>query len=703
MKNNKNKFIRNRTAVGVVKRHPDGYGFLIPEDPSLPDIYVPKHSMAGVMTNDKIEVALQRDGDRFRGEVVRVLHHDTKRVSGQIRLINRAQGILRDESLGWGEDLKVSIPPGMPVKDRDWVLVTITSYPDSVRGFQGQVDAVIGDIEDAQNDNLRVLGMANIPFKFSRRCLEEAERIPTEVTEEDRRGRKDLRQKHLVTIDGMTAKDFDDAIYVERIGRGFRLWVAIADVSHYVKPGSAIDRDAFERGTSTYFPNFVAPMLPESLSNEMCSLKPNVDRLALTCEMDIAFDGEITSYKVYESVIRSHARVTYGEAQEIIDGRPPERLRHVAKDIKLASELARILMNRRYRNGSLNLEIPETTIELGEDGVPTDILRGERLFAHKLIEELMLAANVAVARYLDDHKVPALYRIHEEPKRDAVAILERYLENFGYNKRLEGAKLQKKITAALQEFSGRPEETVLNILALRSMAQARYSPDNVGHFGLGFSHYVHFTSPIRRYPDLIIHRLVKAVTLGHKGYRKMSLADLETAGTVLSACEQRSVKAERQIQAIKKARFMHKHLGEEFEGVISSVTKFGIFVLLRRYDVDGLVKVDDLGQDRWDFDEENICLVARRSGQRYEIGQDVRVQVAAADIQNGRIDFVLATGDEGKDVTTPQDEPIQERRPAQNHRQRVREARVSRSRRKDKTQPIRRGRKNARKNRRRKR
>lgn len=686
---------------GFVKRHPDGYGFLIPDETGIPDIYVPKNIMDGVMTNDKIEVTAVREGDRLRGEALRILSRETKRVSGQIKKMGPAMGRLRDESLGWGSDLTVSIPPGQHVRDGDWVLVKVTSYPDSARGFHGELEAVIGDIEDALNDNLRVLGTSNIPFKFSERCLEEAERIPTEVTEEDCVGRKDLRHKHLVTIDGKTAKDFDDAIYVEKSSRGFRLYVAIADVSHYVKPGSAIDKDAFERGTSTYFPNFVAPMLPESLSNEMCSLKPNVDRLALTCEMEIDFQGELQDYKVYEAVICSHARVTYGEAQEIIDGHVPEKLRHVAKDIKLASELAHILMKRRYRNGSLNLEIPETTIELGEDGVPTDILRAERLFAHRLIEELMLAANVSVALFLDEHKMPALYRIHEEPKADAIATLERYLDNFGYGKRLQGANLQKKITAALQEFSGTPQETILNILALRSMAQARYSPENVGHFGLGFSHYVHFTSPIRRYPDLIIHRQVKAVLLGHRrGYHPIPYDDLETAGAMLSACEQRSVKAERQIHAIKKARFMQKHLGEELDGVVSSVTKFGLFVLLRKYDVDGLVRIEDLGDDRWIYDDESMTLVAKRSGQRYEIGAEVRVQVVAADIQNGRIDFILATGDEEMDVASKKGQSIQERRPAKNNRERVREARVSRSSRKNKTQQVRRSRKNTRKNRR---
>jgi ribonuclease R len=630
-----------KEAEGIVKRHPDGFGFFIPDNIDNPDVYIPRESMKGIMANDRVRVSVEpeRGGDRFRGEILEVLKRAVNRVIGQYHESSPGRGIIFDKNTGWGEDLRVSVPPGIAIKRGELVVVQIEDYPGSIRGFSGRVLTVIGDAADPLNDSIRMLHTHNIPHVFSKETLKEAASLPLEVTEKDMAGRRDLRKIPIITIDGKTAKDFDDAIFTEKTARGFHLIVAIADVSHYVKEGSAIDKDAYERGTSTYFPNFVSPMLPEALSNELCSLKPKVPRLALVADMQFDFQGQLIESEFYEGVIQSQARVTYGEAQQVLEGNTPPEFKHVEANIKLSADFAKILMAKRFREGSLDLELPETEILVDDTGNAVDVLQSERLFAHRLIEEMMLMANVAVAKFFKEHDMPAIYRVHEEPRQEAMQNFSNFLKAFGFKEKLSGGHLQGKISKALDQFRDHPKSHILSMLALRSLMQAKYSPDNIGHFGLGFADYTHFTSPIRRYPDLIVHRLVKAKLYENKGYRMISEEDLATAGTMLSACEQRSVKAERQIKSIKKARLMQAHIGEEFDGLISSVTKFGLFVLLRQFDVDGLVRVEELGGDRYEFDEEKLCLVGR--DHVFEIGDPLRIQVAKVDVEMGQIDFTL--------------------------------------------------------------
>ncbi|MGE0764154.1 MAG: ribonuclease R [Bdellovibrionales bacterium] len=681
---------KNQSLTGIVKRHPDGFGFFVPDDTEAPDVYIPRHEMSGVMANDRVTVRVMREpgGQRFRGEIQQIISRAVKRVTGRYEELGGGQGCLRDHSFAWGADVIVKNPMNLHIKPGDWISVDVVTYPDAGEGLTGKAVAVIGDAANPLNDSIRVLHTHNIPHEFSARALQEAARLPNEVSERDLSGRKDLRNLNFITIDGRTAKDFDDAIYVESSDRGFRLWVAIADVSHYVKPGTGIDQDAYERGTSTYFPNFVAPMLPEKLSNELCSLKPKVPRLSFVSEMQLSFTGDLLDSQFYEAVIESKARVTYGEAQEVIDNNIPKDLAHVAADIKRAGDLAKILMAKRFKEGSLDLEIPETELEIDETGQPVDVLQSERLFAHRLIEELMLMANVAVAKQFTARSVPALYRIHDSPNPDAISNLEKFMATLGSKRQIVGGGLQKKITKALQDFAGHPQEHILNVLTLRSMAQAQYSSENIGHFGLGFQDYAHFTSPIRRYPDLIVHRQMKAL-LKIRGYEMISGDDLGSTGAFLSACEQRSAKAERQIKAIKKARFMQKQLGNEFEGMVSSVTKFGLFVILRQFDVDGLVRLETLPGDRFEFDEKNMRLVGRRSGHVIKIGDPFTVTVAAVNVDEGRIDFVpagvkveLATkepqnkGRERVDHSQSKNKPSEKRRPAKNNNKRFRSKRV---------------------------
>lgn len=667
--------MKKQYLQGMIKRHPDGFGFFIPDQSEHPDVYIPRQSMKGVMTNDRvmIDVFPERGGQRFRGEILRVLSRGSKSVVGTFHKLNSSTGIVRDEGKGWGEDLKVDLEDSRKAADGELVSVEIITYPDHPDGFYGKVTEVIGNALDPLTDIKRVLLQNHIPHEFHPDVEREARQFTTLVPEADMKGRKDLRDLNFITIDGATAKDFDDAIFIESNHQGFKLYVAIADVSHYVRLESAIDREAFERGTSVYFPNFVVPMLPEVLSNGLCSLNPHLPRLALVAEMQMDFTGEVLESDFYEAVIESKARVTYGEAQEIIDNNQVEKIKHVKNEILLAADLAKVLMAKRFREGSLDLEIPETEIVIDSAGMPIDFIRSERLFAHRLIEEMMLAANVAVAKFLASRDIAAIYRIHEPPNEDAIALLEKYLVNFGSRIKINDGKLQKRLTRALQEFEGRPEAQILNILTLRSMSQAKYSAENLGHFGLGFEYYTHFTSPIRRYPDLIVHRLLKNLVMPQSKYRLIPEEDLQTAATMLSACEQRSVKAERQFQAIKKARFMQNFVGQEFDGIISSVTKFGVFVLLRQFEVDGLIRIESLSKEKMEFDEDNLILFSKRSGRQFAIGDLVKIRVDAADPEAGQVDFGLADQPKKSEVPTSERQRPRKDRARSGSRRRERE------------------------------
>lgn len=654
----------NRLMVtGTVKRHPDGFGFLIPEDASLPDIYVSRQYMAGVMTNDRVEAEVFRarpmdrgssSADRLFGEVKRIISRAHSRIVGRFLPVDRRYGVIQDDGRGWGMDLRIATEDSQGAEEGDWVAVEIIDYASNDRPLSGRVIRVLGDVDDPLNDVIRVVHEKGIPDEFSFSARREAGALGTEVSEGDIVGREDLRDIPLITIDGSTARDFDDAVYVEQGSNGFRVVVAIADVSAYVKPGGSIDEDAYSRGTSTYFPNYVVPMLPEELSNELCSLKPEVNRLCFCCEMQLDFQGAIQKYRFFEGVMKSKARVTYGEAQEVIDGEPSARLQSikgVCENILRSAELAKILMAKRFREGSLDLEIPETQVVVDSSGETIDVVRTERLFAHRLIEELMLLTNIATARFFEDNRIHGIYRIHEEPDPDNIKTVEKMLWNLlgpGRGKLGPGEGLQKKLTKALQAAKSTPGGQVLNVLTLRAMNQAKYSSDNIGHFGLGFSHYSHFTSPIRRYPDLIAHRLIKAVLYPRYRNQGMEIEEISSAATHLSSCEQRSVKAERAVISIKKARFIRRYVGEILEGSITSIAKFGIFVTLREFEIDGLVKLESLGPDRWVFDDQNMRLYGRRTGRVFKLGDVLNVMVQSSDLATGKIDFSLE--DEGTQV-----------------------------------------------------
>ncbi len=633
-----------KLITGIIKRHADGFGFLIPDNPEHADVYISKHSMVGVMTNDRvfIEVFKSKGEDRYHGEIIRIMNRGMKTLVGRITILNDQWYLIPDDSKAWGQDLKIKRSDSPSVKEGDLVHIEILTYPEEGTPFTGKIVEVIGNAEDPLNDVKRVLRTQNVPEAFSAQTLKETHGLKEDPVPADWKTRKDITHLPLITIDGVTAKDFDDAVFVETTKQGFHLLVAIADVSHYVKPGTSLDHDAYDRGTSVYFPNYVVPMLPEVLSNGLCSLKPQVPRLCLVADMQFTFQGEPLAAHFYEAVMKSMARVTYGEAQEIIDGTPIEKLKPVQDTILKCSDLAKVLMNRRFKEGSLDLNIAQTELKIDASGNPVDVQKSERLFAHRLIEELMLAANVAVSTFLESKENPSLFRIHDEPSPDSIKSLEVYLHNLGSKIRFNGSgSLQKKLSKALEHFADHSEGQIINILTLRSLSQAKYSSNNIGHFGLGFKSYTHFTSPIRRYPDLIVHRLLKHYVVSSTSYPMPSLDELTTAGNILSASEQRAVKCERQFMSIKKARFLSRFVGQEFNGMISSVARFGVFVLLREFDIDGLVKLENLGNDRWVFDEDNLRIIGDRSKMIFKLGQSVKVILVSVDVELGQINFDL--------------------------------------------------------------
>ena len=480
-----------------------------------------------------------------------------------------------------------------------------------------------GDFLDSSKDNERVLKFFNIPYEFYSVDKEQASK---ELSQKDFKGRKDLRHLPFVTIDGIHAKDFDDAVYIEPLKKGWKAFVSIADVGWYVKEKSRLDKEAYLRGNSTYFPNFSAPMLPPYLSQGLCSLNPRAPRLTMTVEMDFDSKGRQKKSFFYESVICSQARLTYEKAQGIIDGE--SRISADIQDsIKCGVQLVQVLMEERFKKGALNLELDEVEIFVDSKGRPLNIVQTQRLLSHKLIEELMLACNKAVAEFLNRKKTSCIYRVHEDPRREDLSHLNKFVQSVDstadlFGKKKSYFKKQKSLAFQLSQFiykmKEHPKKNIMHYLILRALPQARYSAYNKGHFGLQFEKYLHFTSPIRRYSDLIVHRILKKILKEESCYT-VSSRELETTAQFLSQCEQRSVKAERFIENIKKARFMAKYIGEEFSGVIASVTKFGFFVSLNEYSVDGLVHINNLG-GRWRFHPSQLILKAYPSGYTFRQG-----------------------------------------------------------------------------------
>lgn len=643
--------------TGVFQAHHAGFGFVLSGQKGKGDVYISAAGRLDAMDGDTVVARLAPAGGKKQaagkreGVIIKVLERAHRRITGTYEAPparRGAPGFVSPSSPLLLQDLLISPENAGKARPGDVVSAEIIAYPLRNRPAEGRIVRIIGRPGDPGIESELIIEEYELPTSFSKATLDEAARIPQQVSLSMRRGRKDLRSLPTVTIDGEKARDFDDAISIERIRNGHRLWVHIADVAHYVKEGSFIDQEAYRRGTSVYLPDRAIPMLPEQLSNGICSLNPQVDRLTLTVEMDVDGRGAVTRYDIYESVIRSFERMTYTAVREILVDRSAltrKRYAPLLGAFELMQELQEVLRAKRVKRGSIDFDLPEPEIILDLQGRMTDIIRAERNRAHQLIEEFMLLANETVAAHLEDRGIPLVFRVHEEPAEDKVADLADFLGTLGITlpagRKLRPTALQK----ALARMKGTPEEALVNTVILRTMKQARYSEENIGHFGLAASQYTHFTSPIRRYPDLVVHRILKNDIRGRykdPSARETLAESLPETAAHCSARERTAMEAERDVVQSLKTLFMRDKAGEEFDGIISGVANFGIFVSLNDLFVEGMVHVSTLGDDYYQYVEKLHCLRGERKKRVFRIGDPVRVRVERVDTVRKRIDFSLS-------------------------------------------------------------
>ena len=703
-RNNSREF--QKEIEGQVQGHRDGHGFVLRSD-GQSDIYLPPNEMRAVLHQDKVRVRIigQDRKGRPEGHVLEIVERPVKQLIGRL-LQESGVWLLAPEDKRFGQDVLLPQGPGEG-KSGQVVVVALTEAPALYGQPVGKVIEVLGEVDDPGMEIEIAVRKYSVPHVFSADCLAAAEALPDKVLAKDRKGRVDLRDVPLVTIDGEDARDFDDAVYCEsaKIGRakGWRLLVAIADVSHYVQNGNAIDVDAYDRATSVYFPRRVIPMLPEKLSNGLCSLNPKVDRLCLVCDMLITADGDLHAYQFYPAVMNSHARLTYTEVAAILSNtRGPE----AAQRADLVPHLLDLhgvysaLLKAREARGAVDFDTVETKIVSDEAGRIEKIVPSQRTLAHRLIEECMLAANVSAGDFILHNQRLALFRVHEKPSIEKIEILRAYLKALAIPASISDHPTAAEFQAIAKATHDRPDALQVHTMLLRSMMQAMYTPENIGHFGLAYEAYTHFTSPIRRYPDLLLHRVIKAI-LADKPYTlpalptpgeaqaklakrlaervtapqsaqatrsrvaQAQMQGWEAAGLHCSANERRADEASRDVEVWLKCKYMRDYLGEEFSGTVSAVTSFGLFVTLETMYVEGLVHISELGGDYYRFDEMRQELRGERTGVRYAIGTRMQVQVSRVDLDARRIDFCLVQeeskeGKEGKDLAAA---PLPQRGP----------------------------------------
>ena len=642
---------------GKLQAHPKGFGFLIPEDREQPDVYIHANDLKGAMNGDVLLVRVttkSQGGTRLEGEVVRIVQRANSRVVGVFQ-DHETYGFVVPDDKRLTRD--IFIPQGKfnGAVDGSKVVLEIVQFPESGRAAaEGIVVEVLGHKDDPGVDILSIIRKHALPEHFTDEVLAAADSVSETVQLADLVGRRDLRDQVIVTIDGEDAKDLDDAVHVVRLPNGnYKLGVHIADVGYYVKEGSALDREAFARGCSVYLVDRVIPMLPHRLSNGICSLNPHADRLTLSCEMEIDPNGQVVSHDIFPSVIHTAERMTYTNVRKILvdaDAELLERYAPLVDMFRLMEELAQKLRKKRFARGSVDFDLEEAKVIVDEMGKPVEIVKRERSVAEKLIEEFMLAANETVAEHFNRLEVPFLYRIHENPDQEKLGKFIDFVSNFGYTVR--GGKTNvihpRALQTLLDQIHGTPEQTVIGTMMLRSMKQARYDATNIGHFGLAAEFYSHFTSPIRRYPDLVIHRVIREVIVGGgqlSGEREAYLAEqMPVIAQQSSERERVAVDAERDTDALKKAEFMLDKVGEEYDAIISSVTSFGMFVELPNT-VEGMIRLSALTDDYYHFQERQMALIGERTSKMYRLGDTVKVRVARVNMTDHTIDFEMLGAD----------------------------------------------------------
>lgn len=637
--------------IDVNKR---GFGF-VARGEGKEDIFVPENAMKTAMHGDKVQVKVMRENAgsrRAEGEVLQIIERKNNKIIG-VYEESKAFGFVVPEDTKMHHDVFINKKNRNYAENGDVVVVEITKWPEKGRNPEGLITEILGKKGDKGVDILTVVKKYNLPEEFSPEVIGYTDRIPEEVPEKEIERRRDLRQEMIMTIDGADAKDLDDAVSVFRLENGnFKLSVHIADVTHFVKEGSPIDKEAFKRATSVYLLDLVIPMLPKKLSNNLCSLNPYEPKLTLSCDMIIDPQGKVVEYDIYESIIESKLRATYADVTRVLNGEMDETLekyKEFVPMIKDMEELQHILEKKRERRGAIEFDFPESKITLDKLGKPVDVSLYPREISNKMIEEFMLACNETVAEHMFWAHVPFIYRIHEEPDEEKLKAFTEFSFNLGYPVKLYAGVQPKMLQEILEKVKGQPAEPVLSKLLLRSMMQARYAPENIGHFGLAATYYSHFTSPIRRYPDLQIHRIIKEFLNGELDEKraKKLIPIVAEASKQASEMERVAVEAERELDALKKAEFMKNHVGETFEGIISSVTNFGLFVELPNT-IEGLIHITSLYDDYYVYDDRYMTLIGERSGRKFSLGEKIEVLVSNVNLDSREIFFEVSDGEDSE-------------------------------------------------------